>query len=66
MAKPEMGYVFRDGGTTPPLRPEGDTPKYALCQQDKKASKPITATSAAPLGQGTSTNYESAVGRWRP
>jgi hypothetical protein len=68
MAKPEMGYVFRDGGTTPPLHPDEPFPasEAVLQLQEEQikpiTTKPITATAAAPLGQATSTSHELAVG----
>ena len=65
---PSPGYVYRDGGTTPPLKehPESEFRKR-ITQNIKKpqpppAPKPITATEQAPLGQNTSTSHQLATG----
>lgn len=56
---PTPGYVFRDGGTTPP--PE-ESPDNELRQRILAAKKPVTATAAAPLGQNTTTSHQLATG----
>ena len=56
---PMPGYVFRDGGTTPP--PE-DNPDSEHRKRITQATKPITATSQAPLGQNTTTSHQLATG----
>lgn len=55
---PTPGYVFRDGGTTPP--PE-ENPDNEFRQRITQAKKPVTATKKAPLGQETSTSHQLAV-----
>jgi Protein of unknown function (DUF3292) len=67
---PTPGYVFRDGGATPP--PE-ENPQSEFRQRNTQAikpkqspqipdsKKPITATSIAPLGQNTSTSHQLAA-----
>ncbi|KIV94983.1 hypothetical protein, variant [Exophiala mesophila] len=56
---PAPGYVFRDGGATPP--PEED-PNSEFRKRITDATKPITATEKAPLGQNTSTSHQLATG----
>lgn len=56
---PAPGYVFRDGGATPP--PEQD-PNSEFRKRITNATKPITATEQAPLGQSTSTSHQLATG----
>ena len=65
---PPPGYVFRDGGTTPPAV---EDPNSAFRKRITTATtstptshttKPITATSAAPLGQNTTTSHQLATG----
>ena len=51
---PTPGYVFRDGGVTPP--PE-ENPDSEFRKRITTAPKPITATAQAPLGQETSTSH---------
>ena len=51
---PTPGYVFRDGGATPP--PE-ENPDSEFRKRITTAAKPITATAQAPLGQETSTSH---------
>jgi hypothetical protein len=53
------GYVFRDGGTTPPAE---ENPDSEFRQRIIKAKKPVTATAQAPLGQNTSTSHQLATG----
>ncbi|EXJ87947.1 hypothetical protein A1O1_04874 [Capronia coronata CBS 617.96] len=55
---PPPGYVFRDGGTTPPAE---EHPDPEVRRQALEANKPITATSQAPLGQNTSTSHQLAT-----
>ncbi|KAI1629340.1 hypothetical protein EDD37DRAFT_48063 [Exophiala viscosa] len=65
---PMPGYVFRDGGTTPPAVEDADTAfrkritTATTSTPTSHASKPITATSAAPLGQNTTTSHQLATG----
>lgn len=55
---PAPGYVFRDGGTTPP--PE-ENPDSEFRKRVTDATKPVTATSQAPLGQNTTTSHQLAT-----
>jgi hypothetical protein len=55
------GYVFRDGGTTPPAE---ENPDSEFRQRIIKAKKPVTATAQAPLGQNTSTSHQLATGEY--
>lgn len=55
---PTPGYVFRDGGATPP--PE-ENPDSEFRERITSAKKPITATSQAPLGQETSDSHKLAT-----
>lgn len=63
---PAPGYVFRDGGTTPPPEENPDSEfRQRITQATKPAKpapKPITATSEAPLGQNTTTSHQLATG----
>lgn len=56
---PTPGYVFRDGGATPPAE---ENPDSEFRKRITEASKPITATDKAPLGQNTSTSHQLATG----
>ncbi|KAK6379186.1 hypothetical protein LTS17_006104 [Exophiala oligosperma] len=56
---PAPGYVFRDGGATPPAE---ENPDSEFRKRINEASKPITATDKAPLGQNTSTSHQLATG----
>ncbi|KIX03281.1 uncharacterized protein Z518_06833 [Rhinocladiella mackenziei CBS 650.93] len=56
---PMPGYVFRDGGTTPP--PEENTDSE-FRKRITQATIPITATSKTPPGQNTSTGHQLATG----
>lgn len=56
---PTPGYVFRDGGATPPLE---QNPNSEFRKRITQATKPVTATSQAPLGQNTSTSHQLATG----
>jgi hypothetical protein len=62
---PTPGYVFRDGGATPP--PE-ENPNSEFRQRITKATKPLhptptpAATANAPLAQNTTTSHELATG----
>ena len=53
------GYYFRDGGTTPTT--EKNDPNSEFRQRITKATKPVTATKKAPLGQETSTSHVLAT-----
>ncbi|OCT47324.1 hypothetical protein CLCR_02307 [Cladophialophora carrionii] len=58
---PAPGYVFRDGGATPPAE---ENPDSEFRQRITKATNPVTvaATSNAPLAQNTTTSHELATG----
>ena len=58
---PPPGYVFRDGGTTPPAE---ENPDSEFRQRTTKATKPVTVatTSNAPLAQNTTTSHALATG----
>lgn len=73
---PTPGYVFRDGGTTPPLEENPnsefckritDATKPGIKQQQaqltppQSPTKPITATEKSPLGQNSSTSHQLAT-----
>ncbi|ETN44099.1 uncharacterized protein HMPREF1541_10649 [Cyphellophora europaea CBS 101466] len=55
------GYVFRDGGTTPPLE-EQDPSNNEFRQRILQARKPETAKGNAPLAQQTTTSHQLATG----
>lgn len=55
---PTPGYVFRDGGATPPLE---ENPDSEFRKRITQATKPVAATSQAPLGQNTSTSHQLAT-----
>lgn len=57
------GYVFRDGGVTPPLHPDDvNTQAHEVLAQQEQHIQPSTAISVhAPLAQGTSASHELAV-----
>lgn len=62
---PMPGYVFRDGGTTPPL--EEMNPRNAANNEFRQrilnAKKPPTAKDPnAPLAQATTTSHQLATG----
>jgi Protein of unknown function (DUF3292) len=57
---PPPGYVFRDGGTTPPAE---ENPNSEFRQRITQAKKPVTATAQAPLGQNSSTSHQLATGQ---
>ena len=57
---PTPGYYFRDGGATPP--PE-ENANSEFRQRISKATKPVTATAQAPLGQDSSTSHQLATGQ---
>ncbi len=56
---PPPGYVFRDGGATPPAE---EMPDSEFRQRVTAATKPVTATAQAPLGQNTTTSHQLATG----
>ncbi|KAK5447851.1 hypothetical protein LTS15_009350 [Exophiala xenobiotica] len=56
---PPPGYVFRDGGATPPAE---ELPDSEFRQRITAAKKPVTATAQAPLGQNTTTSHQLATG----
>lgn len=58
---PTPGYVFRDGGATPPAE---ENPNSEFRQRITKATKPVTvaATSNSPLAQNTTTSHALATG----
>jgi hypothetical protein len=62
---PPPGYVFRDGGATPPLEQSTDPPLHPQNSEREVVAptppKPITATAQAPLGQNTSTSHQLAT-----
>ncbi|KAJ4519524.1 hypothetical protein HRR83_004452 [Exophiala dermatitidis] len=53
---PPPGYVFRDGGTTPPGEETSDKRLGHV-----EPAKPVTATPKAPLGQKTTTSHQLAT-----
>jgi len=55
---PMPGYVFRDGGTTPP---PDDDPHSEFQKRITQATKPVTTILKAPLGQNTSTSHQLAT-----
>jgi hypothetical protein len=61
MSSPTPGYVFRDGGTTPPLE-EQDPANNEFRQRIIQAKKPATAKGDAPLAQATTTSHQLATG----
>ena len=56
---PTPGYVFRDGGATPP---EEKNPDSEFRQRITKATKPPVVAANAPLAQNTTTSHELATG----
>lgn len=56
---PTPGYVFRDGGTTPPLEREPDSELRRRLQRGARARD---AVRHGPLTQNTSTSHQLAVG----
>lgn len=63
---PQPGYVFRDGGTTPPAE---EKPESEYRQRITNATKPgtpaattIAATTNSPLAQNPTTSHELATG----
>lgn len=51
---PTPGYYFRDGGTTP-LEEKDQNDEFR--RRITQATRPVTATKQAPLGQETSTSH---------
>lgn len=61
---PTPGYVFRDGGTTPPLEQQdpANSANNEFRQRILQAKKPPTAKGDAPLAQQTTTSHQLATG----
>jgi hypothetical protein len=59
---PTPGYVFRDGGTTPPAE---ENPDSEFRKRITKATTPVTthaAQAGTPLAQNTTTSHALATG----
>ena len=58
---PTPGYVFRDGGATPIEEQPDSEFRQRITTASRPATRPITATAQAPLGQETSDSHKLAT-----